>query len=231
MQNTSRPNEISKTQKDALPADVLRTLKNTYMLLAILMLPTIGGAWAAMQLPAQLMLAIFSGTIGMLAYLAVSFALIYLVHKNKNSGAGIAFLLAFSALVGAFLAPLLTHVLAMQGGMQIVMLAFSGTAMTLAGMSFLASVIKRDLRFMGKFLFVGLIMLLVASIGNIFFKSSALDLTLSVISCGLFSAYMLYDIKMVRDGHQTNYVIAALSIYLDMINLFVSLLRILSARK
>jgi modulator of FtsH protease len=118
-------------------------------------------------------------------------------------------------------------VLGFANGSSLIMMAFGGTAVVFFAMATLASTIKRDLSGMGKFLFVGAIMLLVAGLLNLFFQSSALMITLSVIAIGLFSAFMLYDLKRVLDGGETNYVSATLAIYLDIYNVFQSLLALL----
>jgi modulator of FtsH protease len=107
------------------------------------------------------------------------------------------------------------------------MYAFSGTAAVFFAMASLSTVIKRDLSNMGKFLFVGAILLLVVGLVNLFVQSGALMITLSLIAIGLFSAFMLYDLKRVVDGGETNYVSATLAIYLDMYNVFQSLLALL----
>jgi modulator of FtsH protease len=125
------------------------------------------------------------------------------------------------------LSRLLAAVLGFANGSSLIMMAFGGTAAVFFAMASLATVIKRDLSNMGKFLFVGAIMLLVAGLINLFVQSSALMITLSVIAIGLFSAFMLYDIKRVLDGGETNYVTATLAIYLDIYNVFQSLLALL----
>jgi modulator of FtsH protease len=107
------------------------------------------------------------------------------------------------------------------------MYAFGGTAAVFFAMASLSSVIKRDLSNMGKFLFVGAILLLVTGLINLFVQSGALMITLSVIAIGLFSAFMLYDLKRVIDGGETNYVSATLAIYLDIYNIFSNLLALL----
>lgn len=204
-----------------------KVLRNTYMMLSLMMVPTVFGAWLAMAMNiSKLLQGVGAGTM-FLVFIAISWGLIYAIHKNKTTKTGVALLLGFAAFTGITISPLLSSVLQGENGAGIVMMAFSGTAMVMLGMSVLAHKIKRDLSFMGKFLFVGLIMLLVAMVGNMFLMSSALSITLSTISVGLFSAYMLYDIKNVLDGKETNYVTAALSIYLDLINVFMSLLNLL----
>jgi modulator of FtsH protease len=136
-------------------------------------------------------------------------------------------LLAFTFFMGLMLSRLLAAILGFRNGPSLIMTAFGGTAGVFFAMATLATVIKRDLSGMGKFLFIGAVMLLIAGIMNIFLQSSALMLTLSVIAIGLFSAFMLYDIKRVIDGGETNYISATLAIYLDIYNVFQSLLVLL----
>jgi len=202
-----------------------RVLRNTYWLLALSMVPTVLGAWLGVQLK----FSFFSGSpaIGFVLFLAIAFGFFYGIEKTKNSGMGVALLLAFTFFMGLMLSRLLTFVLGFGNGAQLIGLAFGGTAIVFTAMASLASTIKRDLSGMGKFLFVGVIMLLVAGLANIFLQSTAFMLTLSVIAIGLFSAFMLYDIKRVIDGGETNYITATLAIYLDLYNVFQSLLAIL----
>jgi len=107
------------------------------------------------------------------------------------------------------------------------MTAFSGTGLIFFGMATLSTVIKRDLSAMGKWLFIGAIMLMVAGIANIFLQSSALMVTLSVVAIGIFSAFILHDLKRVQDGVETNYITATLGVYLSIYNVFQSLLALL----
>jgi modulator of FtsH protease len=136
-------------------------------------------------------------------------------------------LLGFTFFMGLMLSRLLSVILGFSNGASLIMTAFGGTAVVFLAMASLATVIKRDLTNMGKFLFVGAVMLLVAGLVNIFLQSSALMLTLSVIAIGLFSAFMLFDLKRIIDGGETNYISATLAIYLDLYNVFQSLLAIL----
>jgi modulator of FtsH protease len=129
--------------------------------------------------------------------------------------------------MGLMLSRLIGIVLGLQNGAGLIMMAFSGTGLIFLGMATLSTVIKRDLSSLGKFLFVGVIMLLVAGIANIWLQSSALMITLSVLAIGIFSAFIIYDLKRVRDGEETNYISATLAIYLDLYNIFQSLLAIL----
>ena len=151
----------------------------------------------------------------------------FAIEKNKNSAAGVPLLLAFTFFMGLMLSRLIGHILGFSNGTQLIMVAFAGTGATFLGMAALSSVIKRDLSTMGKFLYVGAIMLLVGIIANVFLQSSALFVTIAVLMVGVFSAFMLYDLKRVRDGEETNYISATLNVYLDLVNVFQALLSLL----
>jgi modulator of FtsH protease len=202
-----------------------RVLRNTYWLLALSMVPTVLGAWLGVQLK----FSFFSGSpaIGFVLFLALAFGFFYGIEKTKNSGMGVALLLAFTFFMGLMLSRLLTFVLGFGNGAQLIGLAFGGTAVVFTAMASLASTIKRDLSGMGKFLFVGVIMLIVAAFANIFLHVPGLMIAISVIAIGIFSAFMLYDINRIVTGGETNYVTATLAIYLDVYNVFTNLLALL----
>jgi modulator of FtsH protease len=151
----------------------------------------------------------------------------FVVEKTKDSAVGVAALLGFTFFMGLMLSRLVGHVLGFKNGTSLVMTAFGGTAAIFFAMASLATVIKRDLSSMGKFLLVGAVILMVAGIANIFLQSSALMLTVLVLALAVFSAFMLYDMKRVIDGGETNYISATLAIYLDIYNVFQSLLSLL----
>ena len=201
-----------------------RVLRNTYWLLALSMVPTVLGAWIGVS--TGITQAMGHGMSAIL-FLIGAFGFIFAIEKTKNSAAGVPVLLGFTFFMGLMLARLIGAVLGMGNGAGLIMTAFSGTAVIFIGMATLSTVIKRDLSSMGKFLFVGLIMLIVAGIANIFLQSSALMITLSVLAIGIFSAFIIYDLKRVRDGEETNYISATLAIYLNLYNIFQSLLSIL----
>ncbi len=117
--------------------------------------------------------------------------------------------------------------LGIENGAGLVMTAFAGTGAIFLGMASLSSIIKRDLSAMGKWLFIGAILLLVAGIANFFIQSGALMITLAVLAIGIFSAFILHDLKRVKDGHETNYITATLGVYLSLYNVFQSLLMLL----
>ena len=199
-------------------------LRNTYWLLALSLVPTVLGAWIGVRTGLMANLGMGVSTI---VFLVGAFGLMFAIEKFKNSSMGVVLLLGFTFFMGLMLSRMLAAVLGFSNGSNLIMMAFGGTAAVFVAMASLASVIKRDLSNMGKFLFVGAILLLVAGVINIFVQSSALMITLSVIAIGLFSAFMLYDIKRVIDGGETNYVSATLAIYLDVYNVFQSLLALL----
>ena len=201
-----------------------RVLRNTYWLLALSMVPTVLGAWIGVQTGI-----VASMGVGMSAivFLAGAFGFMFAIEKTKNSAAGVPILLAFTFFMGLMLSRLLAAVLGFSNGATLIMYAFGGTALAFFSMASLATVIKRDLSGMGKFLFIGAIMLLVAGIANIFIQSSALMITLSLMAIGIFSAFILYDLKRVQNGEETNYISATLGVYLSLFNVFQSLLALL----
>ncbi|HOX67399.1 MAG: Bax inhibitor-1/YccA family protein [Rhizobacter sp.] len=201
-----------------------RVLRNTYWLLALSMVPTVLGAWIGIS--TGLSRAMSPG-IGLIVFMVGAFGFMFAIEKTKNSAAGVPMLLAFTFFMGVMLSRLVGSVLGLANGASLIMTAFAGTGAIFLGMATLSSVIKRDLTSMGKFLFIGAIMLLVAGIANIFLQSSALMITLAVLAIGIFSAFILYDLKRVQDGHETNYITATLGVYLSLYNVFQSLLALL----
>ena len=201
-----------------------RVLRNTYWLLALSMVPTVLGAWIGVT--TGLTRSMGAG-MSAIVFLGGAFGFMYGIEKTKNSAAGVPMLLAFTFFMGLMLSRMIGHVLGMNNGAGLIMTAFTGTGAIFLGMATLSTVIKRDLSSMGKFLFIGMIMLLVAGLANIFIQSSALMITISVIAIGIFSAFILYDLKRVRDGEETNYISATLGVYLSLYNVFQSLLAIL----
>lgn len=198
-----------------------RVLRNTYWLLALSMVPTVLGAWLGV---ATGLARAMSPGVSLMVFLVGSFGLMFAIERTKNSAAGVPVLLAFTFFMGLMLSRLVGVVLGLGNGASLIMMAFAGTGAIFLGMAMLSSVIKRDLSAMGKWLFIGAIMLLVAGIANFFLKSPALMITLSVLAIGIFSAFILHDLKRVQDGYETNYITATLGVYLSIYNVFQSLL-------
>jgi modulator of FtsH protease len=200
-----------------------RVLRNTYWLLALSMVPTVMGAWVGLATGINQML---SPGISLVVFLVGAFGFMFAIEKNKNSAAGVPILLAFTFFMGLMLSRLVGAVLGMSNGANLIMMAFAGTSAIFLAMASLSSVIKRDLSSMGKFLMIGMVMLFVAFIANFFIQSSALMITLTVLLLGISSAFILYDLKRVQDGYETNYISATLGVYLSIYNVFQSLLAI-----
>lgn len=201
-----------------------RVLRNTYLLLAVSLIPTVLGAWLGVATGITRSL---SGFMGLVVFLGGFFGFVYAIEKTKHSSKGVAVLLAFTFFMGLMLSRLIGQVLGFKNGSSLVMTAFGGTAGIMFVMATVASTIKRDISGMGKWLFVGALVLMVASIINVFVGSTAMVLAISTLCIALFSAFLVYDLKQVIDGGETNYISATLAIYLDLFNIFQSLLSIL----
>lgn len=215
------------SQPGTLALEQNKVLRSTYMMLALTMIPTIIGAFVGLsanlsfmaQYPIMAPLLMFGVMLGML----------FAVSALRNSVWGIVMLLGFTFVAGAFLGPILQHALNLRNGAQLVGMAAGGTGLIFFSLATIATVTKKDFSFMGKFLFIGLILLIVASLANIFFAIPALSLTISAIAVLIFSAYILYDISRIIHGGETNYVMATMGLYLSIYNIFVHLLSLLMA--
>ncbi len=221
MDDRLQPAYAKTSGAGALSGERNRVLRNTYWLLALSMVPTVIGAWVGMAMGIN---QILSPGIGLIVFLAGAFGFIFAIEKNKNSAAGVPILLAFTFFMGLMLSRLLSVVMGMGNGASLVMMAFAGTGAVFLGMATLSTVVKRDLSGMAKFMFIGAILVIVAAIANFFIQSSALMITLAVLIIGIFSFFILYDLKRVRDGEETNYITATLGVYLSVYNIFQALL-------
>lgn len=203
-----------------------RVLRNTYWLLALSLVPTVLGALVGLNTGINQFMGASPGT-SAIVFLVGAFGLMYLIERNKNSSMGVALLLGFTFFMGIMLSRLLGHVLGLANGSQLIMMAFGGTAVVFGAMASVASTTKRDFSNMQKFLFIGVVILIVASVANIFLQLPALMLTISVMAIAIFSALLLVDLQRVINGGETNYVTATLAIYLDVYNIFANLLMLL----
>jgi len=201
-----------------------KVLRNTYWLLALSLIPTVLGAWLGV---ATGMTSSLNGGLGLIVFLGGAFGFMFAIEKTKNSATGVPVLLGFTFFMGLMLSRLIAMVLGFKNGSELIMTAFGGTAGVFFVMASLSSVIKRDLSGMGKWLFVGALAILVGGIINVFVGSTAGMMVISVMAIGVFSAYMLYDLKRIVDGGETNYISATLALYLDIVNVFQSLLALL----
>ena len=201
-----------------------KVLRNTYWLLTLSLLPTILGAWVGVATGLTMAL---TGGLGLIVFLGGAFCFMYAIEKTKNSAAGVPVLLGFTFFMGLMLSRMIGMILGFSNGTQLIMIAMGGTAGVFFVMATLASVIKRDISGMGKWLFVGAVVVMIGSVINIFVGSSAGMMAISVAVIAIFSAYMLYDLKQILDGGETNYITATLALYLDLFNVFQALLALL----
>jgi modulator of FtsH protease len=204
-----------------------RVLRNTYALLAVSMVPTVIGALVGIQLKFSFLAG--SPLMSFLLFLGVAFGFMWGIERTKNSGLGVVLLLAFTFFMGLMLSRILQVALGFANGGTLIAMAAGGTGAIFFALAGVASTTKRNFTNMGKFLFAGVILLLVAAVANIFFQIPAMALAISAIAVVLFSAYILYDISNIVHGGETNYISATLSVYLNIYNVFVSLLQLLMA--
>lgn len=202
-----------------------RVLRNTYWLLAASMVPTAIGAWVGMQMGFSW----FAGSpfIGVMLFLGIAFGFFWGIERTKHSVTGVYLLLGFTFFMGLMLSRLLGMAIGMNNGVQLIGIAGAGTAAVFFGMASVAATTKRDLSNMGKFLMIGVVMLLVASIANIWLQMPALMLTVSTLAVGIFSLFLLYDLNRIMSGGETNYISATLGVYLSVYNIFSNLLVLL----
>lgn len=201
-----------------------KVLRNTYWLLALSMLPTVLGAWIGVQTGIT---AGLTGGLGLIVFLGGAFGFMFAIEKTKNSATGVPVLLAFTFFMGLMLSRMLAMVLGFKNGSDLIMTAFGGTAGVFFVMASLSTVIKRDLSGMGKWLFIGALAVMIGGVINVFVGSTAMFATIATLAIVIFSAYLLYDLKNIVDGGETNYISATLAVYLDLFNIFQSLLALL----
>ncbi|SFN13816.1 hypothetical protein SAMN05660284_00652 [Formivibrio citricus] len=205
-----------------LAAERNRVLRNTYFLLALTMLPTAAGALLGVSMRFAM-----SPWMGLLLFLGVSFGCFFAIEKTKNSSAGVFILLGWTGFMGLWLSQILQVALRFSNGASLIGTAAIGTAAIFFTLATVATVTKKDFGFLGNFLFVGAIIVLLAAIANMFFAMPALHLAISCVALLVFSLYILYDVSQIVNGGETNYVTATLQLYLDVYNVFVSLLNLL----
>ena len=210
----------------AAPADTQKVLRNTYLLLALTMVPTVVGAFIGMETASIITGSpIFASILMLVGVIGLQFG----IAAYRNSVVGIGLLLLMTGLLGWWLGPILNFALAMKNGMQLVGYAAVGTGVIFFTMGTIATVTKRDFSFMGKFLVVGMIAVVIASFANAFLQIPVLGLVISTIALIVFSLFLLYDLSRIITGGETNYVMATTGVYLSLLNIFVSLLQLLMA--
>jgi FtsH-binding integral membrane protein len=216
--NPARPGEAALEQN--------RVLRNTYLLLALTMVPTVIGAVIGISTGAILMQHPF---ISFFVMLGAVIGLQFGIARYRNSAIGVVLLLLMTFLLGWFLGPLLAIALTLKNGPQLVGLAAGGTGIIFFSMAAIATTTKRDFSFMGKFLFVGMIVALIAIVANMFLQIPALSLAISAMVIVVFSLFLLHDVSRIVNGGETNYIMAATGCYMSLFNIFANLLQLLMA--
>jgi len=207
-------------------SDSQKVLRNTYMLLALTMVPTVAGAWIGMQTASIITGSpILASVLMLVGVIGLQFG----ITAYRNSAVGVGLLLLMTGLLGWWLGPILNYALAMKNGMQLVGYAAVGTGAIFFAMGTIATVTKRDFGFMGKFLVVGMIAVVIAGFANMFLQIPVLSLVISTIALVVFSLFLLFDLSRIVTGGETNYVMATTGVYLSLLNVFVSLLQLLMA--
>jgi len=210
----------------SIAPEAQKVMRNTYLLLAATMVPTVAGAFLGMATGGIILQHPILATFVMLGtVIGLQFA----IAKNRNSGLGVALLLLMTGILGWWLGPILNMALTLKNGMQLVGYAAVGTGVIFFAMGAIATTTKRDFSFMGKFLFVGMIALLVAMIANMFLQIPALALTISTLVIVVFSLFLLFDLNRIVRGGETNYIMATTGVYMSLFNIFVNLLYLLMA--
>ena len=205
----------------------IKVLRSTYMLLALSMVPTVIGA----LLGVQMKFSFFAGSpmISFMVFLGIAFGFMWGIERTKNSGMGVALLLGFTFFMGLMLSRILQVALGFSNGGSLIAMAAGGTGAIFFTLAGVATVTKKDFSFLGNFLFVGMVVVLLAALANAFFQIPVLSLVISAVAVLIFSAYILYDISRIVNGGEDNYISATLAVYLDIYNVFVSLLNLLMA--
>lgn len=219
--------QMSAQQAATLSLQQNRVLRNTFMLLALTMVPTVIGALVGVQL--QFSFLAGSPFLSFMLFLGIAFGFMWGIERTKNSGMGVVLLLAFTFFMGLMLSRILQVALGFSNGGSLIAMAAGGTGVIFFSLAGVATVTKKDFSFMGKFLFIGMIVALLAALANIFLQIPALSLTISAAVVMIFSAYILYDVSRIVTGGETNYVSATLALYLDIYNVFTSLLHLIMA--
>jgi len=198
-----------------------KVLKNTYMLLGLTLLFS--------AVTAGISMAMGLGQGAALVLMLIGFGLLFVVNRTADSGKGLLAIFAFTGVMGASIGPLLSFYLAMPGGPALVMQALGGTALVFFGLSAYALTTRKDFSFMAGFLMIGLLVAVVAMIANIFLAIPALSLTISAAVVLIMSGLILFDTSRIINGGETNYIRATVALYLDIYNLFIHLLNLLTA--
>jgi len=196
-----------------------KVLRNTYTLLAMTFAFSAVAAFISMQMN--------FGLFGRIGFLVAALVSLFIVHKKADTAQGLFWTFVFTGCMGMGLGPVLNHYLALSNGADIVMQALGGTAIVFFGLSAYAVTTKKDFSFMGGFLSIGMIVVVIAMLANLFFAVPAVSLAISAAVVMLMSGFILFDTSRIVNGGETNYIRATVSLYLNIYNLFIHLLALI----
>jgi len=215
--NTSMTNTAVRTQETVLTTN--KVIRNTYTLLSMTLLfsALTAGVSMALNLPHP----------GLLLTLGGYFGLLFATTKFRNSSLGLAFVFALTGFMGFTLGPILNAYLALPNGGQVVMTAMGATGAIFLGLSGYALTTRKDFSFMGGFLMVGILVAFMAGLGAVFFEMPGLSLAVSSMFVLLMAGLILYETSNIIHGGETNYIMATVTLFVAIFNLFTSLLHLL----
>jgi modulator of FtsH protease len=212
---------IFATREGAPAVSINKVLRNTYMLLSMTLVFS--------AVTAGISMAMNLGQGMALVFMLISFGLLFVVHKTADSSKGIIAIFAFTGLLGASLGPMLNFYMEMANGPSLVMQALGGTAIIFFSLSGYALTTRKDFSFMGGFLMVGMVVIVIAMFANFFFQIPAASLAISSAVILIMSGLILFDTSRIIHGGETNYIRATVSLYLNIYNIFIHLLALLSS--
>ena len=202
-----------------------KVLRNTYMMLGLTMIPTVIGAVIGMVINFSVIAQHPFMAFG--AFMLVTMGMQMAITANRNSSIGVALLFLYTFLLGLMLGPILQHAARLQNGAQLVGLAAGSTGLIFLTMAAIGATTKKDFSYMGKFLSIGVMVVFIAIIANMFLHLPAFSIAISSIFVMISSAFIMYEVNQIVRGGETNYVMATLSLFISIYNIFTSLLNIL----
>ena len=202
-----------------------KVLRNTYMMLGLTMIPTVIGAFVGMSINFSIIALHPFMAFG--AFMLVTIGMQMGITANRNNSMGVVLLFAYTFLLGLMLGPILQHAVHLSNGGQLVGLAAGSTGLIFLTMAAIGTTTKKDFSYMGKFLSIGIMVAFIAIIANMFFHIPALSVAISSVFVLISSGFIMYEVNQIVRGGETNYVMATLSLFISIYNIFTSLLNIL----
>ena len=218
-------NDIQVLGREGAVTTQNKVLRNTYMMLGLTMIPTVIGAFVGMSIDFSIIALHPFMAFG--AFMLVTIGMQMGITANRNNSMGVVLLFAYTFLLGLMLGPILQHAVHLSNGGQLVGLAAGSTGLIFLTMAAIGTTTKKDFSYMGKFLSIGVMVAFIAIIANMFFHIPALSVAISSVFVLISSGFIMYEVNQIVRGGETNYVMATLSLFISIYNIFTSLLNIL----